>query len=66
MVKKIQTMMVMNEKTGILFFPDLKGEPDMYSAFISDDPEFHEWCVDYFDHIWNKAGDYDVSKIREM
>ena len=66
MVEKIQTMMVMNEKTGILFFPDLKGEPDMYSAFISDDPEFHEWCVDYFDHIWNKAGTYDVSKIREI
>ncbi len=66
MVEKIQTMMVMNEKTGILFFPDLKGEPDMYSAFISDDPEFHEWCVDYFNHIWNKAGTYDVSKIREM
>ncbi len=66
MVKKIQTMMVMNEKRGILFFPDSKGEPDMYYAFISDDPEFHEWCFDYFDYIWNKAGTYDVSKIREI
>jgi predicted transcriptional regulator len=66
MVKKIQTMMVMNEKKGILFFPDSKGEPDMYYAFISDDPEFHEWCFDYFDYIWNKAGTYDVSKIREI
>ena len=66
MVKKIQTMMVMNEKRGILFFPDSKGESDMYYAFISDDPEFHEWCVDYFDYIWNKAGTYEISKIREI
>ena len=66
MVKKIQTMMVMNEKRGILFFPDSKGESDMYYAFISDDSDFHEWCVDYFDYIWNKAGTYDVSKIREI
>jgi len=66
MVKRIQTMMVMNEKRGILFFPDSKGESDMYYAFISDDPDFHEWCVDYFDYIWNKAGTYEVSKIREI
>jgi len=66
MVEKIQTMMVLNEKRGTLFFPDSKGEPDMYYAFISDDPEFHEWCVDYFDYIWDKAGDYEVSKIREI
>jgi len=66
MVKKIQTMMVMNEKRGILFFPDSKGESDMYYAFISDDPNFLEWCVDYFDYIWSKAGTYEVSKIREI
>jgi len=56
----------LKEKRGILFFPDSKGEPDMYYAFISDDPEFHEWCFDYFDYTWNKAGTYDVSKIREI
>jgi len=54
MVKKIQTMMVMNEKRGILFFPDSKGEPDMYYAFIGEDPEFLEWCIDYFDNIFNQ------------
>jgi len=66
MVKKIQTMMVFNEKKGTLFFPDSKGEPDMYYAFISEDKEFLEWCVDYFDYIWDKAGTYDASKIREI
>ena len=66
MVEKIQTMMVLNEKRCTLFFQNLKGEPDMYYAFISDDPEFHEWCVDYFDYIWETAGTYDASKIREI
>jgi predicted transcriptional regulator len=66
MVKKIQTMIVLNEKRGIIFFLNLKGEPDMYYAFISDDPEFHDWCIDYFDYIWNDAGTYDISKIREI
>jgi len=66
MITKIQTMMVLNEKRSTLFFPDLKGEPDMYYAFISDDPEFHEWCLDYFNHIWDGAGIYDDSKIQEI
>lgn len=66
MVKKIQTMIVLNEKRGIVFFQNLKGEPDMYYAFISDDPEFHDWCMDYFDYIWNDARTYDISKIREI
>jgi len=66
MVEKIQTIMVLNEKRGTLFFPDSKGEPDMYYAFISENPEFLEWCIDYFDFIWDKAGTYDASKIREI
>jgi len=66
MVKKVQTMLVSNEKKATLFFPDSKGEPDMYYAFLSEDPDFHEWCVDYFDYIWNKAGTYEVSKISEI
>ena len=66
MVEKIQTMMVLNEKSSTLFFPNLKGDTDMYYAFISNDPEFHEWCVDYFDYVWEKAGTYDASKIREI
>lgn len=66
MIKKIQTMMVLNEKSTTLFFPDLKGEPDMYYAFISDDPEFHGWCMDYFNYIWENAGTYDESKIHEI
>ncbi len=66
MIEKVQTMMVLNEKRATLFFPDSKGEPDMYYAFLSEDPDFHEWCVDYFDYVWGKAGDYDVSKIGEI
>lgn len=66
MIKKIQTMVLLNEKRCIVFFPNLKGEPDMYYAFISDDSEFHDWCMDYFEHIWNGASTYDVSKIREV
>ncbi len=66
MVEKVQTMMVLNEKRGTLFFPNLKGETDMYYSFISENSEFLEWCVDYFEYVWEKAGTYDASKIREI
>lgn len=66
MIDKVQTMIMLNEKYATLFFPDLKGEPDMYYSLISDDPEFHDWCLDYFNYVWDDAQIYDESKITEI
>jgi predicted transcriptional regulator len=66
MVKRVQVMMILNEKKGIVLFPNLKGKVDIDYAFFSDDSQFHEWCSDYFDYVWNSAGDYDISKLQEF
>lgn len=65
MVERVQLMMVLNERKGIVLFPNLKGKVDTDYAFVSDDSQFHEWCSDYFHFVWNNAGTYDISKLRE-
>ncbi|HEX7257864.1 MAG TPA: hypothetical protein VF242_07375, partial [Nitrososphaeraceae archaeon] len=66
MVKRVELMMVFNEKRGIILFPNLKGKVDLDYSFLSDDPLFHEWCNDYFNDVWQEAGVYDVNKLREF
>jgi len=56
MVDRIQVAILLNEKQATVMFPTAKGlglkEPDMNSVFYSEDPLFHEWCLDYFRYRW--------------
>jgi predicted transcriptional regulator len=64
MVESVQVMTVLNERKGMVLFPNLKGKVDTNYAFFSKDPAFHEWCSDYFNYTWDHAGSYDVYKLR--
>jgi predicted transcriptional regulator len=63
MKEKIQVCLAITEKEAIVFFPDLKGNADILSGLFSTDPQFREWCIDYFDHVWESAGIFDESKL---
>ncbi len=65
MLKSIPTSIVLNEKEAFIAFPDLDGDPDLSEVFYSDDPDFHEWCVDYFRFFWNQASNFNESKLIE-
>ena len=43
------------DKQAAVMFPNQKGEVDMSTLFVGRDPEFHEWCRDYFEYLWNIA-----------
>lgn len=43
------------DKQAAVMFPNQKGEVDMNTLFSGKDPEFYEWCNDYFEYLWNTA-----------
>jgi len=57
-LREVKIAVVMNEKEAMITFPYTgKDEPDMCEAFYGNNEEFHQWCLDYFRHCWEKASD---------
>lgn len=52
-----------NKEAGIMF-PETDGEVDMTTLFVSNDPEFCEWCSDLFDYFYQKSKPFDISKMK--
>jgi predicted transcriptional regulator len=66
MVNRVQVAVFLNEKKASVLFPTQKGETDMNMMFYSEDPVFHEWCLDYFNYRWYKSDVFDEGKIKEI
>jgi predicted transcriptional regulator len=43
-----------NTRAAVMF-PNAKGEVDMNTMFVGEDPMFCEWCSDYFDYMWQRS-----------
>ncbi|KFM19547.1 transcriptional regulator protein-like protein [Marine Group I thaumarchaeote SCGC AAA799-P11] len=65
MEKDVKTVVVLNEKEACLMFPTLDGESDISEMLYSDDPMFHEWCLDYFRYCWYGSDIFKESKLKE-
>lgn len=65
MIDVVKIYVVLNEKTAMVLFPDLKGNVDLSSGFVSEDAKFHEWCYDYHQYLWERAGTFNSSYLRE-
>jgi predicted transcriptional regulator len=65
MAKNVQTVIVLNEKEACVLFPKNDGESDLTEMFYSDDPMFHEWCLDYFRFCWYGSDEFIESKLKE-
>lgn len=63
MQKKIKVAVTLNEKEACVSFCGQDGIVDLTQAFYSSDPNFHEWCMDYFNYCWNKAGRFNESNL---
>ena len=42
-----------------------ENESDMSEIFYGKDPEFHEWCLDFFNYSWENAGSFQESKLNK-
>ena len=65
MADNVQTVIVLSEKEACVLFPDKNGEADISEMFYSDDPMFHEWCLDYFRYCWYGSDIFRESKLKE-
>lgn len=61
----VQTVLVLNEREACVMFPNKDGESDLSEMFYSDDPMFHEWCLDYFRYSWYGSDLFEESKLKE-
>jgi len=46
-----------------VMLPNLKGKVVMDALLAGSDPAFCEWCADLFDHVWERAGPFDMTKV---
>jgi len=63
MMEKISIVTLLNEKEACVIFPTINGESDLSEMFYSNDPIFHDWCLDYFDECWNKSTSFKENKL---
>lgn len=64
MINHVSIVLLLNETESCIIFPNLNGEPDMSEMFYSTDPQFHEWCLDYFEHCWKNSTSFQESKLK--
>jgi predicted transcriptional regulator len=65
MIEKVNTaIFIVDNQQAALAFPNTRGEVDMNTLFVGEDPMFCEWCSDYFDHMWKDSKPFDLSKIK--
>jgi len=65
MKKDVKVVLVLNEKEACVMFPTIDGEGDLSEMFYSNDPLFHEWCIDYFKYCWDTSGVFQEAKLKE-
>ena len=64
MKKTIKTVVVLNEKDACVSFPKIDGDSNITEMFYSDDPTFHEWCLDYFRYSWYGSDIFQERKLK--
>jgi predicted transcriptional regulator len=63
MKENVKTVVILNEKQGLVMFPTVSGKADMSEGFFGEDESFHEWCFDYFNYCWEKSGPFREAKL---
>jgi predicted transcriptional regulator len=53
-IKEIDLFLYASEKEAVIAFPLAPGGFD-YLGFSSTDPTFNKYCIDFFNHYWEKA-----------
>jgi len=62
MKKRVIVSIVLSEKdAGIMFTKE--NNVDMSKMFYSSDPQFHDWCLDYFNYCWHESGIFQERKL---
>jgi predicted transcriptional regulator len=70
MVNSLLIGVALNDKQACVMLPRIqrnnKIEIDMNSMFYGEDPDFHEWCLDYYRYIWHNARSFEEKGLVEI
>lgn len=63
--KSVSVILVMNEKEAGIIFSTSSDEPDLRNMFYGKSAGFHEWCHDFFEHMWKKSRKISNQRINK-
>lgn len=63
--KDVKVIVVLNEKEACVAFPETNGKIDVSEIFYSDEKDFHEWCLDYFNYCWENSTSFHEKKLMQ-
>jgi len=64
MMNRISVVVLLTEKEACVVFPTKNGESDLSEMLYSKDPQFHNWCLNYFDFCWNQSNSFKEDKLK--
>lgn len=65
MIERVDVaLFIADNRAAAIAFANPKGEVDMNTMFIGENPAFCEWCSDYFEYLWKDSRPFDINKIR--
>jgi len=64
MLKEVQIAVILNEKEACVMFPNKDGEVDLSEMLSSTEPDFIEWCLDYFYECWKDSSIFQERKLK--
>ncbi len=64
MIEKVEIAVYIADGNCAAMFANRKGEIDMNTLFIGNDPSFYEWCVDVFSDAWSRGGSIIISPMQ--
>lgn len=65
-ISKSKTLgLLVTDKEAGVFFQKSNGEQDLSEMLFSIEPEFREWCMDYFAECWKNSSSFLESKLKE-
>jgi len=64
MKKNVKISMIINEKEAGISFPTDDNEVDLSKMLYSTNPDFCEWCHDYFRYMWDTSGSFQATKLK--
>jgi predicted transcriptional regulator len=46
---------IVDDHEAAVTFPNAEDEAEMTTVFVGQDPDFSEWCLDYFNYVWKDS-----------
>jgi molybdate transport repressor ModE-like protein len=64
MLDTVSIALYISDSQSAAMLPNMKGDVDMSMLLVGSDPSFNEWCLELFNHFWERAGPASLNKAK--